>query len=165
MHDINLSKVERLILANQYEILGELRQEEYYSRLAVSLREGHKWLYMKIFDSVSDDLSDADREHVFAILGIYGDMRDSYKELQDKSGIDEHELNFLGFDGNNEVELCSFTDALFENGHFTNTIGRLRKNSHSPTTQIYRRMIQCWQELGKPNYPYSREQITAILGS
>lgn len=165
MHEINLSKVERLILANQYEILGELRQDEHYSKVADALRDGHKWLYQQIFESVSDDFPDVDAEHVFAILGIYGDMRNSYAELEDKSKINEHQLNFPGFDGNNEAEFCSFTDALFKLGHFVDIIDILGKNTHMPTTAIYRRMIQCWQELGKPNYPYSREQIIAILAS
>lgn len=50
---IELTDKERLFLANQYEILGLLKNEDYYSELAEQLRDGHKWLYEQSFDDIS----------------------------------------------------------------------------------------------------------------
>lgn len=162
MAKIALTDTERLILANQYEILSLLKSDdESYARLAENLRDGHKWIYESKLD-ISDNLSDHDTEHVLAILGIYRDLRDSYGELADKSGIEEHAVTFPGFDGNNESELLVFARALAANGNFHQTIGEAR-NSHSPTRDVYSRMIGEWQRLGKPSYPYTKEQIVTIL--
>ncbi|MGB7651095.1 MAG: YfbU family protein [Gallionella sp.] len=162
---LKLTDTERLLLANQYEILGRLKNDEQYELMAQTLRDGHEWLYRQYFDVLSENLPDEKVEHVLAILGIYGDMRDSFKELTDKTGLEESKLTFPGFDGNNECELLSFTEALRKSRRFENTIGVTAKNSHMPTTDMYQRMIDEWKALGSPSYPYSREQIVAIIAS
>ena len=158
----NLTDTERLILANQYEILGHLKDEESYIRLAENLRDGHKWLYEQNIQ-VSENLSEEVVNHVLAILGIYSDLRDSYKQLSDKSGIEEHLVTFPGFDGNNESELLHFARALSKNGNYSETIGSEARNSHMPTTDTYRRMINEWKAMGEPRYPFSKEQIIQIV--
>jgi uncharacterized protein len=102
-------------------------------------------------------------EHVLAILGIYGEMKDSFSKLSDKSGIDKKLLTFPGFDGNNEAELLEFASALRKHGRFVSTIGPAAKNSHMPTYDMYARMIRKWEKIGKPRFPYTREHIIAIL--
>lgn len=165
MAKLELTDTERLILANQYEILSLLRDgDESLARLAENLRDGHKWIYEEKL-RISENLSDQDAEHVLAILGIYSDLRDSYNELADKSGIEERTVTFPGFDGNNESELLSFSRALSANGNYQQTIGDTARNSHMPTRDIYSRMIGEWRRLGKPHYPYTKEQIVAILGA
>ena len=165
MRDIELTDKERLFLANQYEILGLLKNEDYYTEMAQTLRDGHQWLYQQIFDSLCENLADNKVQHVLTILDIYSSMRDSFRELSDKSGIDEKALVFPGFDGNNESDLLSFAHNLIKHGRFSSTLGEHAQNSHHPTYDIYRRMIDCWDELGKPNYPYSKGTIQKILES
>lgn len=160
---LKLSDTERLILANQYEILATLKKDESLERLAQNLRDGHEWLYSQGFGWFSENLPAEAAEHVIRILGIYGDMKASFDALTDKTGIDEKLLNFPGFDDNNESELLLFTRALRKSDRFIETIGHDAKNSHMPTTATYRRMIAKWRDLGEPNYPYSRDQIAAIL--
>jgi len=165
MRDLNLTDTERLILANQHEILSLLKKEDkdYHLQMSENLRDGHKWLYNQGFDHLSDNLSEEKVNHVLQILGIYSDMQDSYRQLEDKTGIKEGDLKFKGFDGNNECELMHFADALRKADRFESTIGKRAKNSHMPTTDTYSRMIQKWKELGEPHYPYTRETIIAIL--
>lgn len=153
------------MLANQYEIMSMLdkHSSEYYLLMSETLRAGHKWLYDQFFDSLSENLSDEVAQHVLKILGIYSDLRDSYNELEDKSGIDETELSFPGFDGNNESEYLSFAGDLLKHRRFETTLGKVAKNSHMPTTEIYKRMIECWEALGAPNYPYPKSTIMKIL--
>jgi uncharacterized protein YfbU (UPF0304 family) len=166
MPRVSLTPKDRLILANQYEILGLLTKDAHFTRLAGNLRDGHKWIYEKAHAlEIADDLSDETTEHVLSILGIYSDLRDSYKDLADKTGIDERDVLFPGFDGNNEGELLHFAQALSQNGNYTTTIGEHAISSHMRTTQMYQRMIQEWLRLGKPRYPLSKEQVQALLAA
>ena len=165
MRDIELTDKERLFLANQYEILAALNNDEHLALMAETLKAGHKWLYDQFFDSLSENLPDSQAQHVLTILGIFGDMQASYDNLTDKSGIDQKTLPFPGFDGNNESELLSFADSLIKHGRFESTLGKSARNSHMPTTDLYRRMIQRWKELGSPNYPYGKETIQEILAA
>lgn len=163
MAQLKLTDTERLILANQYQILGLLEEDDSYTEMADNLRSGHKWLYEQHATQIQDNLSDEDTKHVIAILGIYSDLRDSYKELVDKTGIDANLVNFPGFDGNNEAELLGFARSLSKSGRFTETLGKDARNSHMPTTDLYSRQIAEWKSLGSPNYPYSKEIILKII--
>jgi hypothetical protein len=162
MRDLNLTSAERLILANQFEILGHLKKDKGLERLAEALKDGHKWLYEQSFDWFSEEMSDKVAQDVLKILEIYSSMRDSFRDLVDKTDLDESRLRFPGFDGNNEGDLMHFAKALRENDRYTDTlVGDL--NSHMPTTEMYGRMVSQWYELGEPNYPYPREVIIKIL--
>ncbi len=163
MTKIALTDAERLLLANQYEILALLKEDDSYAKMAQNLRDGHKWLYEQHATTISENLPDTQVEHVLSILGIYSDLKDSYQKLADKSNIESHLVTFPGFDGNNEAELLHFAQALAANGNYSETIGKDAKNSHMPTTDMYERMIEAWEKLGKPRYPLNLEQITSIL--
>jgi uncharacterized protein YfbU (UPF0304 family) len=165
MAKLKLTDIERLTLANQYQILAALHEDEKYARMAETLRDGYEWLYSQYFDQLSSNLPEHQAEHVLAILGIYSDLKDSYAKLDDKSGIEESQIIFPGFDGNNEVELLGFSGALRKHDRFSSTIGEHVRNSHMPTTEIYQRMINCWRELGQPNYPYDKQTIQEILAA
>ena len=165
MAKIELNNTERLILANQYKILSLLEEEDSYARLSEQLLEGHEWLYSQALDNISEVMPSEDAEHVLTILGIFGDLRDSYAELADKTGIEPHQVVFAGFDGNNESGLRSFARALRTSDRFVETLGDEIKNSHMPTTDMYKRMIAKWRELGEPNYPYSKDAMLAIIGA
>ena len=165
MPRLQLTDTERLILANQYEILGSLKKDETYTRLAEQLRDGHEWLYQQNFEYFSPNMSNVDAELVVTILGIYSDIKDSYAQLADKSEIEAHQVEFPGFDGNNEGELLRFSRALRESDRFVETLPQHGKNSHMPTRDIYGRMVAMWEELGKPHFPLSKDQIVAVLAA
>lgn len=161
---LQLSDLERLILANQYEILAHLKPDQGYEDVARELRDGHKWLYRQYLDNlISPELPDESAEFVATILGIYRDLASSYRGLGDKSGIEERLVQFPGFDGNNESDLLHFTSALRKADRFTETIGDSARNSHMPMKDVYRRMIEEWERLGRPQYPYSEQTIQKIL--
>ena len=165
MPRLKLTDTERLILANQYEILAALKNDDSYGRIAEELRDGQEWLYQQHFDYFSPNMQEEDAEFVVTIVGIYSDLRDSYERLADKSGIEPHQVEFPGFDGNNEGELLSFARALRKSNRFIDTLPEHGKNSHMPTRDIYSRMISKWEELGKPHFPLSKEQISALLAA
>lgn len=162
--NVTLTKVERLMLANQYEILGLLQEDDDLTRLAQDLRDGHVWIYSeKLRNQLMDELPDSSAKEVLTILGVYSDLKSSYERLPDKSGIDPHLVVFPGFDGNNEGELLHFTAALSKNGNYARTIGEHPRNSHMEMLDVYRRMVACWTDLGQPRYPLTKEAILAIL--
>lgn len=163
MNPIQLTDVERILLANQCEILGLLTKDDGHTKMAKNLRDGHTWLYKNYFQQISDNLPDSDVDHVLAILGIYSDLKDSYGKLSDKSGVDKRLVRFPGFDGNNESDLLCFAQALTDNGSFSETIGKSAQNSHMPTREMYGRMIEEWKAMGEPSYPYSKDQILQII--
>ncbi|MFN8769396.1 MAG: YfbU family protein [Neisseriaceae bacterium] len=160
----NLTDIERLILINQYEILHALKPDQEYDKLSEQLRDGHQWLYKQIFSNIlCKNLPDFETDYVLDILNLFSILKDSYKQLEDKSEIDEHFTNFIGFDGNNECAYLSFADALSESGRYKNIMPNGCPNSHCPTTNRYKKMLSNWTELGKPNYPLLKEQIQAII--
>ncbi len=130
METMKLTDAERLILANQYEILSILKSDEFLKEISDNLRDGYEWIYSQNLH-ISPILSKQNVEHVIRILGIYGDMKASYEKLSDKSGIDESSLTFPGFDGNNEAELLAFAEALRKNHSFEITLGKESLNSQT----------------------------------
>lgn len=148
-----LTDTERLILANQYKILSKLSdndyERDYNQQLSDNLLSGHKWLYEDHFQIISDDLADEDSDLVVETLSLYTTLRNNYDNLDDKAVIDEHKITFLGFDGNNERELMTFTKALKENDRFTRIIEKGLTNSHSPMRQKYQKMLNKWKDLNK----------------
>ncbi|KAB0653898.1 YfbU family protein [Acinetobacter bohemicus] len=148
-----LTNTERLILANQYKILSKLSdndyERDYNQQLSDNLLSGHKWLYEDHFQIISDDLADEDTDLVVETLSLYTTLRNNYDDLDDKTVIDEHKITFLGFDGNNESELMTFTKALKENDRFTRIIEKGLTNSHSPMRHKYQTMLNKWKELNK----------------
>lgn len=163
--EIELSDKDRFMLANQYEILACLTKEENYTLMAETLRAGHKWLYDQYFDYFSENLPEDKADHVLTILELYETMKLSYDNLDDKSGVDEKDLAFPGFDGNNEPELLSFARGLVKHDRYMQVLGAKPKNSHMQTTALYARMIKSWEDMGKPEYPLSKEAIQKILAA
>lgn len=161
---MELTDAERLILSNQYRILAKLEgDDEHYSLMADTFHEGYKWLYDQYLDNLGPNLDDDKATFVVDILDLYSSMRSSYRDLEDKSGIDADDLKFPGFDGNNEGDLMGFADMLVKHRRFVETLRKHGNNSHMPTVDIYRRMLACWNDMGQPTYPYSKEQILQLL--
>lgn len=166
MLDIKLTDVERLILANQYEILSLLKPGQGYEHLARNLRDGHEWLYERAFESLSENMPQERVNFFLAIMTVYGDLKISYEHLTDKSGIDPNDLVFPGFNEDSEGDLLRLTEALCAEGRYAETLGREARRSRSRTTERYQRMIFCWEEHERERrgYPLSREAVLAILG-
>lgn len=162
---IELTDKDRLFLANQHEILAHLDTDnsEYHLKLAEQLKNGHKWLYEQSFDSFDENLSDENANLVLDILQVYEMIQDAYDSLEDKTGIDESEVKFPGFDGNNETEFMGFVDSLERDNRFTDVIKKGHRNSHSQKVRRYESMINKWEEFGKP-YSLTKEQLFEILG-
>lgn len=156
---MSFTDAERLILANQYEILGKLNNDQANLDLAENLRNGHEWIYKgKI--SISPIFSEADSEFVVSILDLYEVIQDSFDSLSDKGSLTLDRVKFPGFDGNNEVDHMRFFSALVENGNFAHV--NANKNSHMQKKSTYENMLSKWVSLGKKR-PLSLDDIEAIF--
>jgi uncharacterized protein len=114
---------------------------------------------------IPDILSEEDSGLVLTILGIYGDLKYSFAQLKptDQSGINQNDLTFRGFSGNDETALMSFADALADRGRYETVLRKDGNNSHFPMREKYQAMIRKWEESGKPHNIYNRETIIKIL--
>lgn len=156
---MNFTDTERLILANQYEILGKLNNNQANLDLAENLRDGHESIYNeKIYVSpiLSKDVSDL----VYSILGLYEAIQDSFDNLSDKGSLTLERVKFPGFDGNHEGEYMRFVSALVDNHQFAHV--KADRNSHSGKVSTYENMISKWVSLGKA-HSLSLDDIETIL--
>lgn len=155
--------VERLILANQYDILAKLDPEEAegHRRLAHNLRHGHAPLYTPEKTDLRPRMSDHDTKLVMDALVLHSSLEISVADID---GLDVEDVKWRGFDGNNETELLGFTAALLEAGQFVFLMPNGAVNSHSETRETYLRMVIAWEGMGKP-HKMSAAQVAAIIAA
>lgn len=149
---VKLTRVERWILANQYRILEVLQPDDagHFRHAREALESGYELEYASIAENVYDDphiLSIGDCTEVLDTLAMYESLQQAYDELTDKSGIEEHQVRFPGFDGNNESTRIGYCRHFCERGD-DRRYESLRRpadwNSHMPSVDGYRRMLEVW---------------------
>lgn len=168
---MNLTKIERLTLINQFKILKKLENTDDYDENIQILEEGYSFFYRNIFEHLYEDLSEADCKFVRDVLSMYRTI-ERYKEDSKDVGIAKRPFShFAGFDGNEESHLLSF--ALFElskdNSWDESKPYRDKPytdgfNSHMPARAIYEQMLAAWTSLGR-RHPMSAEDVAAVLGA
>ncbi|MEC5211315.1 uncharacterized protein YfbU (UPF0304 family) [Psychrobacter sp. PL15] len=156
---MSFTDTERVILANQYEILGKLSNEQAYLDLAENLKDGHAWIYDQQI-LVSPIFSKEQSDFVVSILELYDAIQDSFDALSDKGSLTPDRVKFPGFDGNNEGEYMRFFSALVKNQQFAHV--KAHTNSHMQKISTYEGMLSKWESLGK-GYMLSLEDIEAIF--
>jgi len=164
---MELTKVERRLLANQYHILSLLDEDnaEHYDKLRDALQSGYESGYEDaVFGWILDPLPGSESVLVIDAMDMYSAIQRGYEALDDKTGIEEWRTEFPGFDGNHETAYMAYARFVVEKeGRF----GSLKShtpdfNSHMPTLDSYRRMIDAWK-LTNDRYELTRDDIIAIL--
>ena len=166
---MHMTKKERLILINQYEILAVLKPDEadHYQQLVKILTDGYEILYDTVDDWIDDGMSEGESRFVLDILDLYRAIED-FKRNNESESISKHNLShFLGFDGNNEGSYLSFARFLIEDqDKFTEQKAYFSKNdhlnSHMTMVDTYSRMLQVWSSFGR-SFNLSEEQVFSIL--
>jgi uncharacterized protein YfbU (UPF0304 family) len=162
---MHLSKTERLILTNQYRILEKLfpSESESYSQFQKILENGYQLHYCEIFQNINEEPMPREQSReVLDILNMYQEMNNCYDRLDDKSGIDPQDLKFPGFDGNNETELLSYARYYVEDLGRYSRLGITYFNSHHPTIEMYRRMLE---EYRKATIAVQKDDVIRILAA
>jgi len=138
---------DRLVLSNQYRILEKVDPDnaETYARNREIVESGYEISYDWIADHIeSEPMKEEACREVFDILDMYRRLRSSYDKLADKSGIDANDVDFPGFDGNNEPGYLAFGEFLNKQGKYTESTV---SNSHSRTLEMYQRMLGAFRPL------------------
>ena len=155
---MNLTDTERLILANQFEILGKLKSDDGYIELADNLSKGHVWLY-NTNPLIRPIFSMEKSSFVVSILELYEVLQDSYAQLSDKGSLVGTNIEFLGFNGNTVPDFVDFLASLLKSGQFPNI---KNINSRIDRVDVYKNMLNKWEALDNKK-KLSQEDIQYIL--
>jgi uncharacterized protein YfbU (UPF0304 family) len=162
---LELSESERLILSNQYKILEELypNQANEYRQHRKIVEDGYALDYDEISRHIYDELTPNDCTEVLDILSMHRALFQSAQALTDEPTIT---ISFHGFDGNNETKQMAYTRFyLDELQRFTELTGIAQSsdyNSHYPTLERYRLMLDEWNQCADKNN-LTREEIERII--
>lgn len=167
---MQLSPTERWILSLQFTILAKLYpdEREYYEILREAVDNGYELDYrdMAHYILTGDQAMTVNEcKEVINILDMFSFMKDGYKKLSDKSGIDDVWVKFHGFDGNTESKYLGYTRFLIEREHKFIDLDRGDNfNSHMPILDIYRRMLREWEKC-PDKYNLSKDDIIRITSA
>jgi len=160
---MKLSDVERIILINQSRILAILDPDSAKSHelAAEALEGGYEGAYTWHLPSFDPEVLSAEEcSETLNILTMFLVLKRTYDELEDKSGIDSREIEYEGFDGNNDKQhgFCFFLE---KEGKFKDL--NITRNSHSQgTLPMYRRMLAAWERC-RDISSLAREDLQRIL--
>jgi uncharacterized protein YfbU (UPF0304 family) len=167
--ETKLSKKDRLFLINQYKILallGEEGEADYYQKCIRILESGYEFHYYTLDQFIDDPMSAGESREVLDILSMFEVLGDSYERLQDKSGIEEWQIKFGGFDGNNETGEMGYVAFLVEqDDRFTHVVERGKYNSHCPCLARYRRMLEYFSRNFPDSQLLTKEQMLEVVNA
>lgn len=155
---MELSKKERLILYNQYEILKHLnpKNKESYENDQRILSKGYKYDYDNLVSFIDDEVSEDVSSFVYNVLQMYRSISDSYYSLseEEKAQYEKLDTEFKGFDATKET--CYYEYACFllrdlREYEESYQNGKIDTDSHKCMVDVYKRMINRWNTsvLGK----------------
>jgi uncharacterized protein YfbU (UPF0304 family) len=148
-----LSKFERLLLINPFEILSLLQPNQARDhRLMIEKLEQGYTQRLFIFDEyLRDDLPDSVDHLVFEVLEMFRAITFGFEQLEDKTGIDKKETVFPGFDGNYETQYMAYAQYLLDDeGLYAELRRKGGYNSHHPTLERYNEMLEAWKKSAAP---------------
>jgi uncharacterized protein len=160
---MSLSRTERWMLSNQYQILEKLYPEEAesYAEIREAIECGYEAHY-ELPSIYAETMSEEECREVWHILDMFRALHDSYKALADKSGIEKRKIEFAGFDGNSESRYLGYASyyCRHDGGRFSEL--RPVENSHMPCLDRYLAMLSRWEGIGAPRNGMSREHILHV---
>ena len=161
---MKLTDQERIILINQNRILALLDKTnaDQYRKVITVLEKGLEAEYEGMY--LEDPMSEADCKEVLDILAMFNALHYSYDSLEDKSGIEEAAVKFVGFDGQNEGRQLGYARYLIEqDNRYTHPVEGEDLDSHCPVIDDYREMLERYKALGEPHL-LTREQLLEVIG-
>jgi uncharacterized protein YfbU (UPF0304 family) len=170
--DMNLTRLDRLLLINQYRILEALYPDEAVelSGLRKALESGYKLHYEWNFTNVADnEMSEQDSEFVLEVLQMYRCLHDAYNNHKGNLGdVAPDKLRFPGFDANEESQLYGYAR------YFLSDLDRYVElrgdsaipdfNSHWPMRSTYQSMLSAWSE-SSDKYSLTVSDFQRIMGA
>ena len=167
---MKLSRVERWILYNQCRILAALypKEAKYYEEACTAFERGYEFHYSDYCPVYPDDeiMDRTECLEVLDILEMHRRLKWSYEALTDdeKKGIDPLDIEFCGFDGNEEARYLMYAEwfCKLDGGRYKELHKPDGFNSHAPTLYRYRAMLNEWRPL-REKQKLSRDDILRII--
>lgn len=164
---MRLSRIERLMLSNQYRVLEALypNERDDFANTRVAIECGFEIEYDWHTGYIRKDVVTVQEcEEVINILSMFDSLRQAYSKMEDKSGLEDFNIKFSGFDGNNETKQLTYAAYLQKNNKFVALSGLDGLNSHAPVLTGYRRMLTEWQQSDNP-HSLRKDDVIRIAGA
>lgn len=167
---MELTDIERIILANQFEILAILKpdeKEEYLEKKEI-VNKGYFLDFEQLYAFITENkITYAECAEVRSILCMFDNIQSSYENLTNKSSINENDIFFKGFDMQSEAEQCGYAEFfLSKRSTYNKFLPKRTKdmNSHAPMLRQYREMLSAWESIPAENHKHlSEEQIKSLV--
>lgn len=167
---MELSKLDRWMLSNQFKILEKLYPDEAadYARAREVVEMGYElnydWLCPHIIEAPHTVSAETSHE-VIDILDMYSHLLFAFEKLGTGSGVDKNQIKFPGFSGNDEGGHWSYALFMYEKeGKFSRLDKGDRLNSHFPMLPRYRAMLEEWEK-SADKYELSKDDILRIISA
>ncbi|MDU6337091.1 MAG: YfbU family protein [Clostridium sporogenes] len=168
---MELSKKERLMLWNQYEILkalypDDIENYEIYQKIVL---DGYKYNYENLATWILDETPEEVSKFVFDVFNMFRILNNSFSALKDKEKleIDKTKLCFSGYDGNEETDYYSYTNFVIDDLKRYEELSEdknFQLNSHCQMVNTYKKMLNKWVEIRAGKYDnLTLEQIKKII--
>jgi uncharacterized protein YfbU (UPF0304 family) len=143
---MELTLKDRILLVNQYRILKALEPANAndYDQTIEILERGYAFEYGSLSENFSEEFSDSDCNEVVSVLNMYRMMKNAYRKMDDKTGIDASDLEFRGFDGNEESRQHGYAEFLINTRGGWIELQREDLNTARPMRERYRHMLAEW---------------------
>jgi uncharacterized protein YfbU (UPF0304 family) len=163
---MKLSMTERLILVNQYLILEALYPGDAkdYALARRAIASGYEMAYDWHAPHINPDVAtESEGTEVLNILDMFTALKDAWDALPTKPAIDTWRVEFMGFDGNNEVKQLGLARYLQAEDKFPEHLSKPSKdlNSHAPALGRYRDMLSEWEN-SADKYNLTEAEIVRI---
>ncbi|MCY4259964.1 MAG: YfbU family protein [Rhodobacteraceae bacterium] len=166
--DLTLTKVERLMLINQFRILEALGPDETssYAEQRTILEDGYESYYdWKVFGQILSPTSCEEGTEVLDTLTMFDAIRNS---LPEGASVDDYpHSRFNGYSGNEETKSMAFARFSIEGlGKFSSLPLRETDpwNSHFPMREVYGRMLAEWRKVPETDrFDMSEDQLRSVM--
>jgi uncharacterized protein YfbU (UPF0304 family) len=141
------TKVERLSLLNQFEILRRLDPDhEWFPRAIEALEKGYGFEIEKLTEYLHPFKSSEDCQEVRSILAMFGLLGQKWTEVKDPT-IEQWRCTFRGFDGHSEAWQMLYAEFIFKGEEFLESAGQNLScpNSAAEMMPVYRQMLEIVQ--------------------
>ncbi|WP_439242637.1 MULTISPECIES: YfbU family protein [unclassified Lonepinella] len=164
---MEMTSTQRLILSNQYKLMGLLEPENKakYARLEAIVKGGFA-RELKELDQEFNDISLEECQTVLDTLEMYKALHVSYNNLTDKSTVTPHRLQFVGYCAVREKKYLSYLRFI------TGVEGKYQEfmrcehgcDSQTPMWDKYTKMLDEWRNCPH-GYHLSIQEIQNILNA
>jgi uncharacterized protein YfbU (UPF0304 family) len=145
---MQLSKIDRILLANQYRILEKLDpfNAEIYASNCKVLEDGFALNYAALDQRFKDGLTAEQCSEAIRILLMFEALHHGYVRSKGAIEAEIDSIAFHGFDGESEAALLAYAAYLIhDEGRFP-VLDREHLDSGTPMLALYRRMLWEWEK-------------------